>query len=61
MSTNKNNYRDSKSKRFQRNSSQANNSLNYNLGYNKDTKSAMKMSVPIWNDFFPLFLNISYH
>lgn len=32
------------------------NSLNYNT---LDTKSAMKMPEPIWNDFFPLFPNIS--
>lgn len=37
------------------------NSLNFNTStYKKDTNSAMKMSGPIWNDFFPLFLNILY-
>lgn len=32
------------------------NSLNF---YTLDTKSAMKMAEPIWNDFFPIFQNIS--
>ncbi len=45
-------------KRFQRNFGMTNSSLNYNsYAYNKDTKSAMKMSVPIWNDYFFPFIS----